>query len=97
MKNFFMGEWFSDLCMLECILNELEFWRGRILANVWYEDVILVIHPDPGIVEKEYGTCGFFERSTDQSVVESSKTKVLINFVTFHNGVCTICDFCLVF
>jgi len=35
-------------------LNELEFWRGRILANVWYEDVILVIHPDTGVVEKEY-------------------------------------------
>ena len=28
MKNFFMGEWFADLCMLECVLNELEFYSG---------------------------------------------------------------------
>jgi glutamine cyclotransferase len=37
-------------------LNEIEFWRGRLLANVWYEDVLLVIHPVTGKVEKEYGT-----------------------------------------
>jgi glutamine cyclotransferase len=37
-------------------LNEIEFWRGRVLANVWYEDVLLVIHPETGQVEKEYGT-----------------------------------------
>lgn len=36
-------------------INELEFWRDRILANVWYEDSIIVIHPETGIVEKEYG------------------------------------------
>ena len=36
-------------------MNEIEFWRGRILANVWYEDVLLVIHPETGVVEKEYG------------------------------------------
>ena len=37
-------------------LNEIEFWRGRVIANVWYEDVILVINPVNGEVEKEYGT-----------------------------------------
>jgi glutaminyl-peptide cyclotransferase len=36
-------------------LNEIEFWRGRVLANVWYEDVLLVIHPETGKIEKEYG------------------------------------------
>jgi glutaminyl-peptide cyclotransferase len=36
-------------------LNEIEFWRGRVLANVWYEDVLLVIDPETGKVEKEYG------------------------------------------
>jgi glutaminyl-peptide cyclotransferase len=36
-------------------LNEIEYWRDRILANVWYEDVLLVIHPETGKVEKEYG------------------------------------------
>ena len=35
-------------------LNEIEFWRGRVLANVWYQDVLLVIHPETGVVEKEY-------------------------------------------
>jgi glutaminyl-peptide cyclotransferase len=37
-------------------INELEFWRGRVLANIWYEDTIIVINPESGIVEKEYGT-----------------------------------------
>lgn len=36
-------------------MNEIEFWRGRVLANVWHEDVILVINPETGVVEKEYG------------------------------------------
>jgi glutamine cyclotransferase len=36
-------------------INELEFWRGRVLANVWLTDIILVIHPETGVVEKEYG------------------------------------------
>jgi glutamine cyclotransferase len=35
-------------------MNEIEYWRGRILANVWYEDVLLVINPENGKVEKEY-------------------------------------------
>jgi glutamine cyclotransferase len=38
-------------------LNEIEYWRGRVLANVWYSDVLLVINPETGQVEKEYGTC----------------------------------------
>lgn len=38
-------------------MNEIEFWRGRVLANIWYEDVILVINPETGEVEKEYGAC----------------------------------------
>jgi glutamine cyclotransferase len=36
-------------------INELEWWRGRVLANVWFEDVIIVINPVTGVVEKEYG------------------------------------------
>lgn len=36
-------------------LNEIEWFRGKILANVWYQDVLLVIDPVTGIVEKEYG------------------------------------------
>ena len=30
--------------------------RGRVLANIWFQDVIVVINPETGIVEKEYGT-----------------------------------------
>jgi glutamine cyclotransferase len=33
-------------------LNEIELCRGRFLANVWYADVLLVIHPATGKVEK---------------------------------------------
>ena len=36
-------------------VNELEWWRGRVLANVWFLDIILVINPRTGVVEKEYG------------------------------------------
>jgi glutamine cyclotransferase len=36
-------------------INELEWWMGRVVANVWYQDVILVINPATGVVEKEYG------------------------------------------
>lgn len=35
-------------------LNELEFVHGKVLANVWYEDVILVIDPLTGTCESEY-------------------------------------------
>jgi glutaminyl-peptide cyclotransferase len=35
-------------------INELEWWRDRVVANVWYEDVLLVINPVSGLVEKEY-------------------------------------------
>ena len=37
-------------------LNEIEWYRGKILANVWHKDVLLVIDPSTGSVEKEYGT-----------------------------------------
>jgi glutamine cyclotransferase len=36
-------------------INELEYWRGRVLANIWYTDILLVINPETGTVEKEYG------------------------------------------
>ncbi len=35
-------------------INELEYYNGKILANVWYEDVILVIDPITGVCESEY-------------------------------------------
>jgi len=35
-------------------LNELEFMGGKILANVWYDDVLLVINPTTGQCEMEY-------------------------------------------
>ena len=36
-------------------LNEIEWYRGKILANVWFQDVLLVVDPTTGNVEKEYG------------------------------------------
>jgi glutamine cyclotransferase len=37
-------------------ITDLEWWHGKILACVYNEDVILVINPLTGVVEKEYGT-----------------------------------------
>ena len=46
-------------------LNELEFVDGMVLANVWYEDVLLMINPQSGECESEYGEfssyCTFLE------------------------------------
>lgn len=36
-------------------INELEFFHGRLLANVWMQDVIISINPMTGEVDKEYG------------------------------------------
>jgi len=35
-------------------INELEFFNGKVLANIWYEDVIVVIDPVTGQCESEY-------------------------------------------
>ena len=32
-------------------INELEYINGRVFANVWFKDDILIINPDTGIVE----------------------------------------------
>jgi glutamine cyclotransferase len=40
-------------------INELEFANGIILANVWFEDVILVIDPMSGECLSEYGKYNF--------------------------------------
>lgn len=45
-------------------MNELEFWRGRVLANVWFKDVLLVIHPETGVVEKEYDFSTLWPKSS---------------------------------
>jgi glutamine cyclotransferase len=39
-------------------INELEYWRGRVIANIWYRDILLVINQESGIIEKEYGRFG---------------------------------------
>lgn len=36
-------------------INELEFVNGKVLANIWYEDVIVIIDPITGQCESEYG------------------------------------------
>ena len=35
-------------------LNELEFYGGKIIANVWHQDILLVINPETGVCEDEY-------------------------------------------
>ena len=41
-------------------LNELEYDRGHILANVWYQDVLLMINPQTGDVKKVYDFSGLY-------------------------------------
>jgi len=41
-------------------LNELEYVNGKILANVWYQDKIISIDPDTGIVDKVYDFTNLF-------------------------------------
>ena len=36
-------------------------YMPSVIANVWFEDTLLVIHPETGIVEKEYGKVNFIE------------------------------------
>lgn len=48
-------------------MNEIEYWRGRVLANVWYEDVVLVINPETGAVEKEYDFSRLWPKSQRRS------------------------------
>lgn len=43
-------------------MNELEYFRGRVLCNVWFQDVILVIHPETGVVEKEYNFASLWKK-----------------------------------
>ncbi|KAL7578223.1 hypothetical protein ACA910_012646 [Epithemia clementina (nom. ined.)] len=54
-------------------INELEMWRGRVLANVWFQDIILVINPKTGVVEKEYD----FSKLWDKSVRSHAGADVL--------------------
>jgi len=44
-------------------MNELEFVHGKVLANVWYEDVILVIDPVTGKCESEYDLSTLWPRA----------------------------------
>lgn len=62
-------------------INELEYWRGRVLANVWFEDFLLVIHPETGAVEKEYGMCNCASNGADAACLSNS---LLTNL--FHYG-----------
>lgn len=37
------------------LLLTLSLCPKRVIANVWFQDTILVINPVTGVVEKEYG------------------------------------------
>lgn len=49
-------------------MNELEFVHGKVLANVWYEDVILVIDPVTGKCESEYDLSTLWPRAERNKV-----------------------------
>lgn len=43
-------------------LNELEYINGKVFANVYYSDIILVINPDTGEVEAELDLTGLLPK-----------------------------------
>lgn len=49
-------------------INELEFVNGLVLANVWHEDVILVIDPVSGTALSEYNFSDLFPHSERSQV-----------------------------
>ena len=54
-------------------MNELEWWRDRVVANVWFEDVLLIINPESGLVEKEYDFSTLYDQA---GVVKSQRSDV---------------------
>lgn len=44
-------------------LNELEFYRGKIIANVWHQDILLVINPETGACENEYNLSALWPKN----------------------------------
>lgn len=47
-------------------LNELEWIEGRIWANVWTSDQVVIINPDSGVVEGEIDLSGLLPRHERQ-------------------------------
>jgi glutamine cyclotransferase len=45
------------------LLNELEFVNGKIIANVWHQDVLLVINPETGECEDEYNLSALWPKN----------------------------------
>lgn len=64
-------------------INELEWWRGKVLANIWYEDILIVIDPETGIVEKEYGKCSC---STGRPLPALVQLKILFSQISTRYG-----------
>lgn len=44
-------------------MNELEFVDGKVIANIWFKDILLVIDPKTGICEKEYDFSSLWPKS----------------------------------
>lgn len=67
-------------------INELEYINGKIWANVWQTDLILIINPDTGTVEKALDFTGLYpeeQRNEEADVLngivfEKSTGKVYI-------------------
>lgn len=65
-------------------LNEIEWYRGKILANVWFKDILLVIDPATGNVEKEYGTSNLAAFSRRMASLGQDLTSVASCVLRFH-------------
>lgn len=65
-------------------LNELEYIDGKIYANVYTKDIIVVIDPKSGVVEKQIDFAGLLP--SDYFKDEDSKANNVLNGIAWDKG-----------
>jgi glutaminyl-peptide cyclotransferase len=63
------------------LLNELEFVKGKIFANIWHQDDIVVISPDTGLVE---GVCDL-SSLLDVEIRNSLDSEAVLNGIAYDH------------
>ncbi|GEM55392.1 glutamine cyclotransferase [Flavobacterium branchiophilum NBRC 15030 = ATCC 35035] len=65
-------------------LNELEWMNGKLLANIWHKDAIVVIDPNSGAVE------GIVDLSALHQKIKSKSEEAVLNGIAFKKSTNTI-------
>lgn len=60
-------------------LNELEFVRGEVLANIWHTDLIARIDPDSGVIG------GFIDLSAVTASLDLADREAVLNGIAFDD------------